>query len=102
VDGDTGKVRDMKGYLYESAAVKVQMLKTAIEVSVAVRESGENADLMVMMISSSRPACCCAWTISYRLSARVETVVAVAVRVHNRWVRWVVVRWVRCPSSERG
>jgi T-complex protein 1 subunit gamma len=33
VDGDTGKIRDMKGYLYESAAVKVQMLKTAIEVS---------------------------------------------------------------------
>ncbi|KAL7005445.1 T-complex protein 1 subunit gamma [Cystobasidiomycetes sp. EMM_F5] len=32
VDGDTGKVVDMKTYgLYESAAVKVQTLKTAIE-----------------------------------------------------------------------
>jgi len=32
VDGDTGKVVDMKDYgLYESAAVKVQTLKTAIE-----------------------------------------------------------------------
>lgn len=34
VDGNTGKVVDMKTYgLYESAAVKVQILKTAIEVS---------------------------------------------------------------------
>lgn len=34
VDGDTGKVVDMKTYgLYESAAVKVQILKTAVEVS---------------------------------------------------------------------
>ncbi len=33
VDGDTGKVVDMKEYgLYESAAVKIQTLKTAIEV----------------------------------------------------------------------
>lgn len=33
VDGDTGKIVDMKTYgLYESAAVKVQTLKTAIEV----------------------------------------------------------------------
>lgn len=33
VDGETGKVVDMKDYgLYESAAVKVQTLKTAIEV----------------------------------------------------------------------
>ena len=32
VDGDTGKVVDMKTYgLYESAAVKIQTLKTAIE-----------------------------------------------------------------------
>ncbi|KAK9900727.1 T-complex protein 1 [Cystobasidium minutum MCA 4210] len=32
VDGDTGKVVDMKTYgLYESAAVKVQILKTAVE-----------------------------------------------------------------------
>lgn len=32
VDGETGKVVDMKDYgLYESAAVKVQTLKTAIE-----------------------------------------------------------------------
>lgn len=35
VDGDTGKVVEMKEYgLYESAAVKIQTLKTAIEVSV--------------------------------------------------------------------
>lgn len=34
VDGHTGKVVDMKEYgLYESAAVKVQTIKTAIEVS---------------------------------------------------------------------
>lgn len=34
VDGDTGKVTDMKEYgLLESAAVKIQTLKTAIEVS---------------------------------------------------------------------
>lgn len=33
VDGETGKVVDMKEHgLYESAAVKVQTLKTAIEV----------------------------------------------------------------------
>jgi chaperonin GroEL (HSP60 family) len=33
VDGETGKVVDMKEYgLYESAAVKVQTIKTAIEV----------------------------------------------------------------------
>lgn len=33
VDGETGKVVDMKDYgLYESAAVKVQTIKTAIEV----------------------------------------------------------------------
>lgn len=32
IDGDTGKITDMKTYgLYESAAVKVQTLKTAIE-----------------------------------------------------------------------
>lgn len=32
VDGDTGKVVDMKVYgLYESASVKIQVLKTAIE-----------------------------------------------------------------------
>lgn len=36
VDGDTGKVTDMKTYgLYESASVKIQTLKTAIEVSCA-------------------------------------------------------------------
>lgn len=40
VDGDTGKIVDMKTYgLYESAAVKVQTLKTAIEVSKASIES---------------------------------------------------------------
>jgi T-complex protein 1 subunit gamma len=34
VDGDTGKVVDMKVYgLMESASVKIQTLKTAIEVS---------------------------------------------------------------------
>lgn len=34
VDGDTGKVTDMKTYgLLESASVKIQTLKTAIEVS---------------------------------------------------------------------
>lgn len=34
VDGDTGKVTDMKEYgLLESASVKIQTLKTAIEVS---------------------------------------------------------------------
>lgn len=34
VDGDTGKIVEMKEYgLYESAAVKIQTLKTAIEVS---------------------------------------------------------------------
>lgn len=34
MDGETGKVVDMKVYgLYESAAVKVQTIKTAIEVS---------------------------------------------------------------------
>ena len=33
VDGDTGKVTDMKEYgLLESASVKIQTLKTAIEV----------------------------------------------------------------------
>lgn len=33
VDGESGKVVDMKEYgLYESAAVKVQTIKTAIEV----------------------------------------------------------------------
>jgi len=34
VDGDTGKMVDMKEYgLLESASVKIQTLKTAIEVS---------------------------------------------------------------------
>lgn len=34
VDGDTGKVTDMNTYgLLESASVKIQTLKTAIEVS---------------------------------------------------------------------
>jgi T-complex protein 1 subunit gamma len=34
VDGDTGKMTDMKEYgLLESASVKIQTLKTAIEVS---------------------------------------------------------------------
>jgi len=34
VDGDTGKVTDMKEYgLLESASVKIQTLKTAIEVN---------------------------------------------------------------------
>lgn len=38
VDGETGKVVDMKEYgLYESAAVKVQTIKTAIEVGVRGR-----------------------------------------------------------------
>jgi len=32
INGDTGKVVDMKSYgLYESASVKIQILKTAIE-----------------------------------------------------------------------
>lgn len=40
VDGETGKVVDMKDYgLYESAAVKVQTIKTAIEVSSHVAAS---------------------------------------------------------------
>jgi chaperonin GroEL (HSP60 family) len=35
VDGDTGKMTDMKEYgLLESASVKIQTLKTAIEVNV--------------------------------------------------------------------
>jgi chaperonin GroEL (HSP60 family) len=34
VNGDNGKIVDMKSYgLYESASVKIQTLKTAIEVS---------------------------------------------------------------------
>lgn len=34
VNGDTGKIVDMKEYgLWESASVKVQILKTAVEVS---------------------------------------------------------------------
>ena len=34
VNGETGKIVDMKAYgLYESASVKIQTLKTAIEVS---------------------------------------------------------------------
>lgn len=34
INGDTGKAADMKSYgLYESASVKIQILKTAIEVS---------------------------------------------------------------------
>jgi len=34
INGDTGKVVDMKSYgLYESASVKIQILKTAIEAS---------------------------------------------------------------------
>lgn len=33
INGDTGKIADMKTYgLYESASVKIQTLKTAIEV----------------------------------------------------------------------
>jgi len=36
VNGDTGKIVDMKEYgLYESASVKIQILKTAIEVRAA-------------------------------------------------------------------
>lgn len=35
MNGDTGKIVDMKEYgLYESASVKIQTFKTAIEVSV--------------------------------------------------------------------
>ncbi len=38
VDGDTGKVTDMQVYgLLESASVKIQTLKTAIEVSGSCR-----------------------------------------------------------------
>ncbi len=34
VNGDTGKIVDMKEYaLYESASVKIQTLKTAVEVN---------------------------------------------------------------------
>lgn len=38
VDGDTGKVTDMRTYgLLESASVKIQTLKTAIEVCMRTR-----------------------------------------------------------------
>ena len=55
VDGDTGKVVDMKTYgLYESAAVKVQTLKTAIEVctvaSLPESPTAENIELTVCFV----------------------------------------------------
>jgi hypothetical protein len=64
VDGDTGKVVDMKEYgLLESASVKIQTLKTAIEVS-------EGAKMRCIRIEwghsliPSLPPCCCAWMTS--------------------------------------
>jgi chaperonin GroEL (HSP60 family) len=63
VDGDTGKVTDMKTYgLLESASVKIQTLKTAIEVS-------EFVESCVVVIadspqSFSPPSFCCVLTTS--------------------------------------
>jgi chaperonin GroEL (HSP60 family) len=55
VDGDTGKVVDMKVYgLLESASVKIQTLKTAIEVSYAMDQvSGSKLTRL-----SPRHCCC--------------------------------------------
>jgi len=53
VDGDTGKVTDMKEYgLLESASVKIQTLKTAIEVCLTLPPS-PSADIV-----SLRHYCC--------------------------------------------
>lgn len=53
VDGDTGKVTDMKTYgLYESASVKIQTLKTAIEVSLTcetVFRGGQVANIRLLL-----------------------------------------------------
>lgn len=61
VDGDTGKVTDMKTYgLLESASVKIQTLKTAIEVSGRVELCART--FIDRSRSFSPPSFCCVLT----------------------------------------
>lgn len=58
VDGNSGKIVEMKEYgLYESAAVRIQTLKTAIEVSCinTIKERDRLTDLLAAVCLSSSP-----------------------------------------------
>jgi chaperonin GroEL (HSP60 family) len=58
VDGDTGKVTDMKEYgLLESAAVKIQTLKTAIEVSARFATSSSSRRIAARLLSDIDADC---------------------------------------------
>lgn len=83
VDGDTGKVTDMKEYgLLESASVKIQTLKTAIEVGRFILSVP-----YLSLMRSSPQRCCCEWTtLSRREDPRKEA--EGAEEVCRRWERW--------------
>jgi chaperonin GroEL (HSP60 family) len=82
IDGDTGKLADMKEYgVWEPEAVKLQSIKTAIEVCSDNRSIRCNSTNLF----TSPPACFLEWTIFavQRLHDKLEAVVH-QVRVRNR------------------
>lgn len=93
VDGDTGKVVDMKVYgLLESASVKIQTLKTAIEVCCPLETA---AYFPRLTLARSLRLCFFEWT---TLSVREDRKKAAAgVEQCRRWEE----RWVRAGPKVR-
>lgn len=59
INGDTGKIVDMKAYgLYESASVKIQTLKTAIEVRLRLHPLVRRVVLNVCVLGGTRASTC--------------------------------------------
>jgi hypothetical protein len=85
VDGDTGKVVDMKVYgLLESASVKIQTLKTAIEVRGAITT---RCAIRPVLMDCRALRCCSASTISSRLGDPRREEAAGCRRWAGRWAR---------------
>lgn len=60
INGEAGTLADMQEYgIWEPEAIKLQSLKTAIEVSF----SATPPVLPILTLHARPPACCCAWTI---------------------------------------
>lgn len=91
MDGDTGKVVDMKTYgLLESASVKIQTLKTAIEVSGQSRKEG------IARLTFSLQHYCYVLTMSFLPEGRKNKVVDLRFRTWLEKERvWVMARKCR-------
>jgi T-complex protein 1 subunit gamma len=77
IEGESGKVVDMKDYgVWEPSAVKVQTIKTAIEVSIYPSYSVGLSHLISFFYSLH--AYCFVWTISYLVSPRTRAKLKVA------------------------